>query len=71
MQERLSMSGWALFGFLGYALAIVLFLSYAVIFCIRAFRSHGRDRRLWLIVGSLQVFTALLITVFYFTNPYR
>lgn len=65
------MSGWAFFGFLGYALAVVLFLLYAVIYYIRALRSHGRDRGLLLIAGSLSAFTAMLITVFYFTNPYH
>ncbi len=71
MQERLSMSAWALFASLGYALAVVLFLLYAVMFCLRAIRSHGRDCGLLLVAVSLSVFTALLITVFYFTNPYR
>jgi hypothetical protein len=65
------MSGWESFEFLGYALAIVLLLLYAVMFCLRAIRSHGRDCGLLLVAVSLSVFTALLITVFYFTNPYR
>ncbi|HEX5439457.1 MAG TPA: hypothetical protein VFW76_01110 [Ktedonobacterales bacterium] len=65
------MSAWASFGFLGYVVAVVLFLLSAVIVSVRAFRVQGRDRRLLLIAGSLSVFNALLITVFYFTNPYR
>jgi len=53
IQEGLSMSGWALFGFLGYALAVVLFLLSGLIVSVRAFRSQGRDRGLLLIAGSL------------------
>lgn len=65
------MSGWALFGFLGYIVGGALFLLSAAILSVRAFRSQGRDRRLLLVVAALTVFTALLISVFYFTNPYR
>jgi len=65
------MSGWALFGFWGYVVAVALFLLGAAIISVRAFHSQGRDRRLLLVATALTVFSALLISVFYFTNPYR
>jgi MFS-type transporter involved in bile tolerance (Atg22 family) len=66
------MGAWDSFRFWGYAVAVALFLLGAVIIGVRALRSQERDRRLLLIVvTALTVFSALLITVFYFTNPYR
>lgn len=65
------MSGWASFGFLGYIVGGALFLLSTAILSVRAFRSQGRDRRLLLVAAALTVFTALLMTVLYFTNPYR
>ncbi len=59
------------FFFWSYIVAVAIFLFNATIICVRAFRSQGRDRKLLLIVASLTAFTTMLITVFYFTSPYR
>lgn len=65
------MSGWSSFRFWTYVVAVVLSLMSTVILCVRAFRSQGRDRRLFLIAALMTVFVAVLFTVFNFTNPYR
>lgn len=65
------MSGWALFKFWTYIVAVAILLLNTLILCIRSLRSQGRDRRLFLIAALLTAFTAVLIMVIYFTTSYR